>query len=601
MHSILEPHDVATTKRASAPLVLLLLTLVAYVPAMRGAYIWDDDAYVTANPTVRAPSGLRPIWGDPGANHQYYPLVFTTYWFEYRLWGAVPTGYHVVNVQLHACNAILLWVLLRRLSLPGAFLAAAVFALHPIEVETVAWIAERKTLLATLFVLLTALAWFRSLDTGRWRWSATALALFVAALLSKTAVAPLPIVLALLVWLRGQRLRLPEAVVLCSMLACALGLGLVTVWRERLEPLVDVALPTLTLVERILLSARAIVFYVGKLLWPADLMPIYPQWSLAQDLSWSLTCMAVVIAAVAVTWFGRHRWGRGPLVALLAFVLMLAPTLGLIPFNFMRFAYVADHFVYLPSIPFIVLVVAAAVASARRWRPAASWTTVVAATLLAVLGTLSWQQGQIYASAETFWRSAIDRNPQAWVAHNSLGYVLLTRGRLNEALESFTKSRELKPEFAAPYSNTGVVYLSANRFDEAIHWFEAAAHIRPDAGNHNSWAIALDKQGKFDEAIIHYQMAVDLDPRFGGAHFNLARVLWRQHRLAEAGTHLRAALHAGLEDPAAHRLLGTLLLVQGNPAEAVEQFAAAVALNPKDTEAQRDLAAARAELEARRQ
>ncbi|HUI07690.1 MAG TPA: hypothetical protein VL486_11875 [Verrucomicrobiae bacterium] len=219
---------------------LVVLVLVAYLPALRGGFLWDDNAYVTENQALRTPNGLGEIWFKPGTTPQYYPLVFTSFWLEYRLWRLQPFGYHLVNVLLHAANAVLLWRVLRRLEIAGAWWAAAIFALHPVMVESVAWVTERKNVLSCLFYLLAALAYFRfrPLTNGSvvrardWRFYPLSLAFFLCALLSKTVTCSLPAVLVLLLWWKGGRIEKRDARALAPLFGLGAALGLMTVWWE---------------------------------------------------------------------------------------------------------------------------------------------------------------------------------------------------------------------------------------------------------------------------------------------------------------------------------------------------------------------------------
>ncbi len=344
--------------------LIILLTVVAYLPALRGGFIWDDDSYVTQNPALRSLAGLVAIWLKPGATYQYYPLVFTSFWAEYHLWGLQPFGYHLVNVFLHAVNAVLLWRVLRRLEVAGAWWIAAIFALHPVNVESVAWVTERKNTLSGLFYLLAALAWlrFRPLTakvTARapdWRYYWLAFGFIVCALFSKTVTLSLPAVLLLLIWWKTGRLEKRDALTLTPWFVLGAASGFMTRWMEQ-QLVRGGAEWDLSFVQRCLLAGRALWFYAGKLFWPAHLTFIYPRWEIDAGAAWQYSFPLGIAAVLVALWFFRARIGKGPLAAVLFFGITLAPALGFANVYPFRYSYVADHFQYLASIGLIALAV----------------------------------------------------------------------------------------------------------------------------------------------------------------------------------------------------------------------------------------------------
>jgi len=210
---------------------IVLLTFIAHSSAIRGGFIFDDVIYVAQNRLLTSPHGLWEIWTTT-KSPQYYPLVFTTFWVEQQLWGLNPLGYHVVNVSFHTINAVLVWWLLRRLNIPGAWTIAAVFAVHPVHVESVAWITERKNLLSGLFYLLALGCYLRFEEGRRWSWYGSALGLLILALLSKTVAATLPVVLLLVRWLKGWRIGWRDCLELIPFFVVGASMGLLTKWYE---------------------------------------------------------------------------------------------------------------------------------------------------------------------------------------------------------------------------------------------------------------------------------------------------------------------------------------------------------------------------------
>ncbi|MBM4268329.1 MAG: hypothetical protein FJ144_17255 [Deltaproteobacteria bacterium] len=435
-------------------LLLVAATLAAYQPALRGEFVWDDVDYIVLNETLREPGGLGRIWLEPGATDQYYPLVFTSYWIEHRVFGDDTLGYHVVNVLLQAASAFLLWRVLVLLAVPGALLAAFVFALHPVQVESVAWIAERKNVLSGVFFFATALAYLRfrpptpspSPTTPRWGWLAAAVALFAAALLAKSATCTLPVALLLVTWWKAGRLDRTDAIALAPLFVLAASLPLLTVWIE--SAYVDQEGGSgLGWIERVVLAGRAATFYAGKLVWPANLIFIYPRWEIdAGDVAQWLYPAGILLAVTAL-WLSRRSIGPGPAVAVLLFLVLLAPALGLIDFYFMRYSFVGDHFQYFASAALIALVCAAATRLAERTLPEgpASLRPILGGVVVAVLAVLTWQRSHVFTQEEGLWKDTLTRNDRAWMAWNNLGHCLLERGRPRVAAKYFSNAVALEP------------------------------------------------------------------------------------------------------------------------------------------------------------
>ena len=308
-------------------IIILLMTLLFYIPAMRGGYIWDDDDYVTNNLTLRTFDGLRRIWLELGAVPQYYPLVHTSFWLEYHLWQLHPFGYHLVNVLLHALNAILLWFILRRLSIPGAWLAAAIFALHPVHVESVAWITERKNVLSGFFYLSAILAYLRflrldvisAIDRYHWGYYILALGLYLCALLSKTVACTMPAMILLLLWWKRDRIGWRNVLLLTPHFAVGVALALTTVWLEKHRVGAQGEEWAFSFLERCLIAGRALWFYASKLFWPHKLIFIYPRWQIDAGIWWQYLFPLAAVAVFPALWFFCKQIGKAPLTAALFF------------------------------------------------------------------------------------------------------------------------------------------------------------------------------------------------------------------------------------------------------------------------------------------
>lgn len=574
--------------------MLVLLVLAIYSPAIDGGYIWDDDSYLTQNTNLVSADGLRRIWLEPSSSPQYYPLVFSSFWVERRLWGLNPRGYHLVNVLLHALNAILIWFLLRRLAVPLAWLAAAIFAFHPVHVESVAWITERKNVLSTALYLGAALCYLRFIGWGQkaekaakplakcWGVYALSLALFGGALLAKSVTASLPAALLLAVWWRRGRIGWRDVAPLAPLFLMGAAFGLHTTYLEKHH--VGASGPDwdFSLLQRCLIAGRVAWFYAGKLAWPDPLIFFYPRWRIDAAQVGAYLYPLGVIAVVVLLW-ARRRQGRGALTAVLFFLGTLVPVSGFFNVYPMRFSFVADHFQYLASLGPIALFSGALGQRFSRLPPrrAISLVPVAAAALLLVLGALSWRQARIYANDETLWRATLANNPEAFVAHDSLGLILEGQGNLLEAGWHYEQAIKIKPDDAYAYLNLGVLAEKQRNPDRAQGLYQEALRIDPNlAKAHNNLGILLSNRGDIVSAKSHFEQALRIKPDFAEAHNNLGSLLAPRSDLTSAKFHFEEAVRIMPEFAVAQRNLGMVLQKLGQYAEADAHLQRARVLQP---------------------
>ena len=589
-------------KRYSALLagLLIFFTLIVYIPAMRGGFVWDDDYHVKDNANLRSVGGLAQIWLDPfSGGYQYYPLVFTSFWLEYQLWGPSPTGYHVVNVLLHAINAVLLWLVLRRLKVPGGWLAAMIFAIHPVQVESVAWITERKNVLSGLFYLSSALCMLRfySLDSQeedpsrQWLYYGLGLLLFVCALLSKTVTCSLPAAMLLLLWWKRGQLRWREVIELLPFFLLGLLLGLLTAWLERHH--IGAMGPEweLSFLQRFLIAGRALWFYAGKLVWPKELIFTYPRWKIETNIWWQYAYPLGVLLVVALSWAFRQQLGRGVLVGVLFFCGTLFPALGFFDVYPFRYSYVADHFQYLASIGLITLVVGGVTLATSRLRTGTRRTVGVLGILLVVpLAAQTWLQGHIYQNLETLWTDTLKKNPSSWQRHYDLATILDREGRLEEAVSHFSQALRLNPAFADAYNNLGNTLAKQGKIKEAMDNYYKALKIMPEHSEaHYNLGMLLAMEGKFDEAISQLSEHLRIRPLHAYAHYGLGNLLAMQGKSEEAISHFSQALRLNPRLVGAHTNLGILLVKEGRLEEAISHFSEALRLDPNNSSARRNL------------
>ncbi len=571
-------HDALTA------LGLGVLVAVSYLPALAGDFVWDDVIF-SEEPVIHRWSGLWSIWFSPADirnEGHYWPIVYTSFWLEHKLWGLAPIGYHAVNLVLHWINSLLAWRLLRRLAVPGAWAVAAVFAVHPLHVESVAWLIERKDLLSALFYLTAALTWIRFVEAPTRGRYALALALFVAALLSKSMAVTLPAAFLIWHWWQRERVSVTDLWRLAPFFAVGLAIATADyLFYSGREPL---ALGY-SFVERTLIASRALWFYVGKLLWPADLAVIYPLWEIrAGDLlAWAW--VAAAVAAAAFLWLGRHRMGRGPLAAALFYAVTLAPVLGFIDYGYMQFSFVADRFQYLAGLGVMALLIGPAVQVASRLPQALAWTARGGfALVLAVLAALSWAQSSVYRDEVTLFSHIVALNPAARDAYLNLGSALFEADRLEEGLAASRLAIRYRPDSAGAYSNMGRGLLKQNKFEEAEAHLERALEIDPRKGSAlQNLAELLRKTRRYEAAVEAYRAALRVNPDSELAYGGMGGALFELKRHEEAVAAMRRALSLKPRTPMAgslHLLTGQSLHSLGRLDEAETHLRRAAAIDP---------------------
>jgi tetratricopeptide (TPR) repeat protein len=554
----------SVTKRL--PLILLgfvVLALVVYFPATKAGFIWDDDAYLTENPLLRDAGGLWRIWTTT-ETPQYYPLVFTTLWVEYQLWGLSPAGYHIVNILLHAINAALIGLILSTLRVRGAWWVALLFAVHPVHVESVAWVTERKNVLSGLFYLLSFQTYLRYELSARRGLYITALVFFFLALLSKTVAASLPLALLLALYWMKKKLGIADGLRMLPFFGLSVAMGLVTVFLE--EGMIEVVKAEFQFswYERALIASKALLFYPFKLIVPYPLIFNYPRWEIESAGPWALVVVPLLIGLSVYLWRMKLR---GLVFAIAFFVITIAPALGIFNVYPFRYSFVADHFQYLASIGILILIVQAA---------RGKWIWVAGPPVLVLLALLTWNQTGIYKDVETLWQHTIAKNPRSWLAHNNMALIQLDRGETLLAMESFNKAINSRPDSVESYTGRGMVRRTLQDYDGALLDFESAVKLDPSYPQlYLQRGELYAKLGRYDEAVRDFDIFLESNPGYMDGYRSraLAHVGARRYELALAD--LGRAIEMGANEEA-YNDRGVVYMQLKRYEEAIADFTTAI-------------------------
>ena len=576
-------------------LLLVAAVILAYQPVWHAGFIWDDDDYIIKDKLLTAPDGLRRIWFSLDSPSQYFPLTYTVFRLEHALWGLNAAGYHRVNILLHAANALLVWWLLRRLAVPGAWFGAAIWALHPVQVETVAWITELKNVLMGFFFLLALLAWTGFVEGKpgrRWKFYVLALAFYALALAAKTTACTLPAALLLIWWLKGIPINRQRLVQTIPFFVLGIGMGLVTVWWERFHVGTQGQIFAMGAMDRVLVASHALWFYAGKLFWPANLTFSYPRWTISAADPFAYIWLVATVGMGATIYVARDQVRRSIGIAVLFFVATLSPMLGFIMLYTFIYSFVADHYQYVACLGLIALATAGIIAaSSFLWKRNHFLKPVFCGALLLTLGVLTWRQCGMYADIETLWRTTIARNPESWMARFNLGSALLDEGQVEEAIRYYQQALKIKPDYAPAYYGLGIARSQEGKVDEAITLYQRALQIYPGyADAHNNLGNALFQKGNVDEAMVQYQLTLQINPRNAEAQNNLAIALAQKGRMDEAIAHFKLALQINPHNAEGQNNLGYILLETGHADEAVVHYQEALAIKSGYPQAQNNLA-----------
>ena len=631
--------------------VLIGLVCVAYVQVFNAGFIWDDESHLTQNPCIVGPLGLKEVWTSGRA--VYYPLVLTTFWTVHKFAGLLPWPYHLLNVFLHAGSALLLWQILRQLNVRGAWLGAALWALHPVMVQSVAWVTELKNTQSGFFYLLSVLCFLKSNATIRGRpvsgslvppagersslLFASSLVFFILATLSKPSVVMLPVVLFLCVWWQAGRSRLRDIIELAPFVLISAVASVWTIFEQKFHAGAIGAEWEQTWPDRLIIAGRAIWFYLAKLIWPHPLIFIYPRWEIDSSQPTAYLPLLAALAALLVLWSNCAKWSRAVFFAAAYYVVSLFPVLGFFNVYFFRYSFVSDHFQYLASMGPLALAGATvaifvgrltrSLALSRPGGPPVHVARVAAASfyetpdelasdtdalqfrddtgiirtkiflgsaicgvLLLVLVVLTWRQTAVYQNLVTLYTATLTRNPGCWMAQYNLGIALNERGDTDGAIAHYRQALDLRPSYGEAHYNLGRLLVQKGQVDEAITHYEKALEINPaDAEAHNNLGATLFAGGRVDEAIAHYRKALAVRGDYADASCNLASALLFNGDLDGAIKYYSACLAVSPNQVEAQYNLATVLLRTGRTDEAMAHYQKVLELSPDNADARANL------------
>lgn len=627
-------------------LALLALTLAAYWPLHTAGFIWDDTTWLVKNHFAHHWRGLWNIWFNPHDSIQYYPMVYTFFMVQWHLWGAHALGYHLVNIVVQGVNAILLWRVLAALNLRSAWIAAAIWAIHPVQVETVGWVVEQKSLLSALFLFLALLAWceFSNVRGGRptdqprlsrreWYLYVLGSFTYILALFSKTDACMIPVVLLFVLWWKRGRINSRDVLLLIPWMILGCLAALMTIHIEHGQAGANGAEFKFTLAQHFIIAGKDLWFYPFKLFWPWPMLEVYPRWSIHHLAMWEwifpITAAAVPLALLA--W--AKKIGRGPLVAVCIYGMLISPLLGFIAFTSEAYTFVADHYQYLACIGIIILVTefiagllaqsSASVNNVVAPAPKApiesgpgstpwsrvNWAGICLAGLtLTALGGMTWAQCEIYTPPNRIWTHDLKYYPKSWMAMQAIGVYDFTHGNQTAGLPMLLAANRLaKGHGMLVSADLGDAYRSLKQYHHAILYYRRSLMLASDqpfiiahlvqcytyVGNwtqayddvargihlyprsavlQNELAQILAKAGYAKRAIPHYLLAIKYARRNEASILALAKLLDSTGQWNKASFYYQRLITSFPTYIRGHFSYGVALLRHGQADGAVQEF-----------------------------
>ncbi|HUB68737.1 MAG TPA: tetratricopeptide repeat protein [Candidatus Methylacidiphilales bacterium] len=575
-------------------LLLIALGIWIFAPALRGGWLWDDDKYITRNPLITDPGAFWRVLSWPDGLGNYDPLTSAIRWLQWQCWGDHTFGYHLTNLALHLASALLLWRLFERLRIPCAWIGALVFTVHPVMVESVAWIAELKNTLSLPPLLLAMLAFLDYTERGRRSGYFRALGWFVVSMLAKTAGLMLPVIFLGYAWWKRGKVGWNDLKASAPFFLVALVAGLVSVFPHGDSSNPPEVVATGGWLARLASLGWAGLFLLGEALFPVDLMPAYPGNAVETSALTDMAPWLLLAGCFWLCWRKRETWGRAALAGFGFFLINLVPVFGFIAINDATMTWSMDHLVYLPIIGLAALFAAGAGAIIKRLPPEGR-PLAEAAALLIVAGIAFAARGYAtkFTDEETLWRYAVERNPHFILAQENLGKALLVNTQPEEAQAHFEEMLRLQPQRAASHYDLGKALVQMGRIEEGIAEYRRALSLDPtNAEAENNLGVALLQANRLSEAAAHFAQAIRLKPGYAIAYDNLGTAQAAMGQYQTATDNFARALELTPRSAEAHDNMGYALLKLGRKDEAEKYFQRALQIDPDDEKARDGLAKA---------
>ncbi|MBF0279356.1 MAG: tetratricopeptide repeat protein [SAR324 cluster bacterium] len=571
--------------------VLIILPLVVYFYATDAEYIIDDNKFFLEDPLMTDPEGLIKIWLSPTDNNRvwpYLPLTRSSFWIERQIAGFNSRVSHWINIILHLLTVIILWQISERWLKKGAWWIALLFSVHPVYVQSVAWVAERKNLLAALFFILSIGTYLQFQEKKLKAWYALSLSLFFFALLSKTSVVMLPVILIILHLWFGLKLKKEQFIALLPFFMLSMAMAWLRIWFE--VNTFGVIVDTRTFLEKLLTAAHIPFFYLSKFFVPFPLVFIYPKWSINPNEVLSYFPSVSLFITTAILFWKYQSWGKPMLLGAGAFGIMLFPVLGFFANAWTQFSFVTDHWLHLPSISLIVLLILASFRlqdflESRNGSSVKYLFSALAIASVALLSAISWNQVLAYKNPESLWLATIEKNQEAWIAHQELGRIYQEKKQYEQAVLHSGKSLEIKKDLFRAYHNRGNVYADLGQYARAIEDFTKALAAYPGfLEAYNNRGNAYYHLKEYALALQDYNKALTIDPGFVDAYSNRAHVYFQLKQYPHALQDYNVVLELDPNSDAFYDR-GNLYSLLKKSQDAIKDFTRAIEFNPDYTQA----------------
>ncbi|MBF0287811.1 MAG: tetratricopeptide repeat protein [SAR324 cluster bacterium] len=572
-------------------LTLIALSLLAYYPATQAEFIIDDTPFYIEDPVMNQSDGIFKIWLNPRENNDiwpYIPITRTSFWIERQLVGLNFQVSHLINIGLHIITAFFLWLCLRYLHVRGAWLIGMIFVLHPIHVQSVAWIAERKNVVAGVFYILTVWSYFHFEKKKHWPWYVLTLGLFLCSLLSKSSTIMLPVLFIFCrLWNRSRWDKI-DVIQLVPFFLLSLLMGYVRIWFEINSFDATGINYGWTFVERLLIAGHVPFFYLTKIFFPYPLLFTYHKWPIdAAQVSMYLPLVSIIVVGTILFW-KYFSWGRSLFLALGAFLISLFPVLSFFNNSWTQFSFVADHWVHLPSIPVLILLVQGifyAVGCIKENAWARYVQSGIYVMLFIILLGLTWNQTQYYKNNKVLWESTLAHYPDAWMAHQELGREYMADGDNQLALRHLNKAIQLKNDRPDAYINRGVAYFILEQYPRAIQNFNQALQLN------NEMVKAYYNRGKsyaklhqYKKALADFTQILVLDPQFAEAYNNRGTIYLDLKQYSQALQEFNQALQLNPQLKEVYHNRGLVHISLGKYTQAIDDFNQVLQLDPQVVE-----------------